>query len=365
MYLWELEKWPNFSWDKKKISEMLISVRHQQGRLLGMADTLGFDVKSPVVLDAMTADIIKSSEIEGIALNADDVRSSVAWQLGIDRAGVPSSDRYIEGVVEVMFDAVHHYDVTLTKERLFGWHQALFPSSSRLDHITVGNWRQGNSPMQVVSGKYGKEKVHYEAPPSKAVPLMMDDLLQWVETSDTDPMLKAAIAHLWFVTIHPFSDGNGRLARTITDMLLAKSDNTPFRFYSMSAQIALARKEYYDILERSQSGTLDITEWIGWFLGKMELAIDSAMETISRTLRKASFWESNRHISMNERQTKMINMLWDGFEGNLTTSKWAKINKCSTDTALRDLQDLVAKGILARTDAGGRSTSYELTGKQV
>lgn len=358
MYLWECEEWPKFQWDDQKVNQLLVCVRHQQGRLLGMADMLGFDVKSPVVLDAMTSDIIKSSEIEGIALNADDVRSSVAWQLGIDRVGVPSSDRYIEGVVDVMFDAVHHYEEPLTQARLFRWHSALFPNPGRLARITVGNWRQGS--MQVVSGRYGKEKVHYEAPSSVDVPRMMSDLLQWVNTADLDSVLKAAVAHLWFVSIHPFSDGNGRLARTITDMLLAKADATPYRFYSMSTQIALARKEYYDILERTQKGSLDITEWMLWFLGRMDVAINKAMVTIERTLNKATFWENHRHVAMNERQTKMVNMLWDGFEGKLTSSKWAKINKCSPDTALRDLQDLVAKGILVRTESGGRSTGYEL-----
>ena len=240
MYIWENKNWPNFQWDEQKINELLVRVRHQQGRLLGMADTLGFDVKSPVVLDAMTSDIIKSSEIEGIALNADDVRYSVAWQLGIDRVGVPSSDRYIEGVVDVMFDTVHHYDEPLTQERLFKWYSALFPNLGRLAHITVGDWRQGD--MQVVSGQYGKEKVHYESPPSKDVPQMMTELLQWINSKEIDPVLKAAIVHLWFVSIHPFSDGNGRLARSITDMLLAKADATPYRFYSLSTQIALARK---------------------------------------------------------------------------------------------------------------------------
>lgn len=360
MYLWEKEDWPHFVWDNRKINEVLIPLRHRQGRLLGMAETLGFDVKSPVVLDAMTADIIKSSEIEGIRLNPDDVRSSVAWQLGIDRIGVPSVDRYIEGVVDVMFDAVHNYDKPLSQDRLFDWHFALFPNPNPLAHITVGNWRQGKETMQVVSGRYGKEKVHYEAPPSSAVPQMMADLLQWINDTDFDPVLKAAVAHLWFVTIHPFSDGNGRLARTITDMLLAKADATPYRFYSMSAQIAMERQEYYEMLEQTQKGSLDITQWIVWFVKMVDKAIESSIETISRTLSKASFWESNRHIAMNERQTKMINMLWDGFEGKLTTSKWAKINKCSTDTALRDIQDLVRKRILERTDAGGRSTGYEL-----
>ena len=347
-------------WDNRKINEVLIPLRHRQGRLLGMAETLGFDVKSPVVLDAMTADIIKSSEIEGIRLNPDDVRSSVAWQLGIDRIGVPSVDRYIEGVVDVMFDAVHNYDKPLSQDRLFDWHYALFPNPNPLAHITVGNWRQGEETMQVVSGRYGKEKVHYEAPPSSAVPQMMADLLQWINDTDLDHVLKAAVAHLWFVAIHPFSDGNGRLARTITDMLLAKADATPYRFYSMSAQIAIERQDYYEMLEQTQKGSLDITQWIVWFVKMVDKAIESSIETISRTLSKASFWENNRHIAMNERQTKMINLLWDGFEGKLTTSKWAKINKCSTDTALRDIQDLVGKGILVRTDAGGRSTGYEL-----
>lgn len=360
MYIWQQKSWPQFKWDEQIINEALVQVRHQQGRLLGMAEMLGFDVKSPLVLNAMTSDIIKSSEIEGIALNANDVRSSVAWQLGMDRAGVPSSDRYVEGVVQVMFDAVHHYDEVLTPDRLFNWHSALFPNPSRLEHITVGDWRQSDAPMQVVSGRYGKEKVHYEAPPSNVVPQMMSELLQYVNTANIDGVLKASIAHLWFVSIHPFSDGNGRLARTITDMLLARADQSPDRFYSMSAQIAQDRKKYYNILEQTQKGNLDITEWLSWFLGEMKMAISAAMDTIGRILNKANFWENHRHVSMNERQTKIINMLWDGFEGKLTSSKCAKINKCSSDTALRDLQDLVAKGILVRTEEGGRSTGYIL-----
>jgi len=360
MYIWELDKWPEFHWDEQKINDLLVSVRHRQGRLLGMADMLGFEVQSPVILDSMTSDIIKSSEIEGIALNADDVRSSVAWQLGMDHLGVPSSDRYIEGVVDVMFEAVHHYNEPMSSERLFRWHSALFPNPGRLAHITVGNWRQGEAPMQVVSGRYGNEKVHFEAPPSKEVPRMMAELTQWINDADVDNMLKAGIAHLWFVSIHPFSDGNGRLARTLTDMLLARADATPYRFYSMSTQIALARKEYYGILERTQKGRLDITEWLLWFLGRIETALTVAMETIEHTMSKASFWENNRHVVMNERQTRMVNMLWDGFEGKLSSSKWAKINKCSSDTALRDIQDLIAKGILVRTEDGGRSTGYML-----
>lgn len=355
MYIWEHKEWPHFHWDETQIGTILAEVRHRQGRLLGMAETLGFDVKSPVMLDAMVSDVIKSSEIEGIALNADDVRSSVAWQLGIDNAGVPSSDRYIEGIVDVMFDAIHNRKTPLTKERLWQWHASLFPNPSRLSHITVGNWRQSDAPMQVVSGRYGKEKVHYEAPPSSVVADMMNDFLQWINTPIVDPMLKAAVAHLWFVSIHPFSDGNGRLARTITDMLLSQSDGTTNRFYSMSAQIAKSRMDYYNMLEQTQKGSLDITGWMVWFFSALETAIDSAIVSISHTLKK-----QHRHVAMNERQAKMINMLWDGFEGKLTTSKWAKINKCSPDTALRDIQDLEAKGILIRTDAGGRSTRYEI-----
>lgn len=359
MYTWENKEWPHFVWDAEQINELLLNVRHQQGRLLGMAETLGFDVKSPMMLDAMTADIITSSEIEGIALNADEVRSSVAWQLGIENLGLPASNRYIEGVVDVMFDAVHHYSDPLTKERLFGWHRALFPSVNRLAHITVGSWRKGE--MQVVSGRYGSEKVHFEAPPVNDVPKMMKELLQWInKEGNVDAVLKAAIAHLWFVSIHPFSDGNGRMARTITDMLLTRADNTPYRFYSMSAQVALQRRSYYDVLERTQKGSLDISEWLLWFLERLNDAITTSMDTVVRTLHKASFWETHRQTVMNERQTRMVNMLWEGFEGKLTSSKWAKINKCSTDTALRDLQDLVAKGILARTEEGGRSTCYAL-----
>lgn len=363
MYIWENSEWPHFQWNPILITEKLGHVRYQQGRLLGMADTLGFDVKSPVVLDIMSADIIKSSEIEGVILNAEEVRSSVAWQLGMDCQGVPASDRYIEGVVEVMFDAVHHYSEPLTGERLFGWHSALFPNQGSRSRITVGDWRQSEAPMQVVSGRYGKETVHYEAPPSRMVPQMMTAFLQWLNSDqEIDSLLKAAIAHLWFVSIHPFSDGNGRLARTITDMLLAKADGTSYRFYSMSAQIAKERMVYYKVLEITQKGFLDITDWMIWFLDALDHAIISAQGIIDRTLRKASFWESHRQTVMNERQNKMVNLLWDGFEGALTSSKWAKICKCSPDTALRDITDLLNKGILEKAPSGGRSTHYVLAG---
>ena len=362
MYIWQNKEWPKFRWNEVQVANKLAQVRHEQGRLLGMMGMLGFDVKNTAILDSMTADIMMSSEIEGITLNADDVRSSVAWQLGIDNVGLPASDRYVEGVVEVMFDAVHNCNEIMTKERLFSWHTSLFPHPNALQHITVGRWRESSSPMQVVSGRYGNEKIHYEAPPSSEVPQMMNVFFEWLrEEQQMDDILMAAIAHLWFVTIHPFSDGNGRLSRTIMDMLLAKADKTPHRFYSMSAAIARDKKNYYDILEKTQKGNLDITEWMLWFLERFNDAIERAMSLTDNILKKAAFWESHRHVAMNARQTKMVNMLWDGFEGKLTTGKWAKINKCSSDTALRDIQDLISKGVLVKNEGEGRSTNYKLS----
>lgn len=362
MYIWQNKEWPKFRWNEVQVANKLAQVRHEQGRLLGMMGMLGFDVKNTAILDSMTADIMMSSEIEGITLNADDVRSSVAWQLGIDNVGLPASDRYVEGVVEVMFDAVHNCNEIMTQERLFSWHTSLFPHPNALQHITVGRWRGSSSPMQVVSGRYGNEKIHYEAPPSSEVPQMMNVFFEWLrEEQQMDDILMAAIAHLWFVTIHPFSDGNGRLSRTIMDMLLAKADKTPHRFYSMSAAIARDKKNYYDILEKTQKGNLDITEWMLWFLERFNDAIERAMSLTDNILKKAAFWESHRHVAMNARQTKMVNMLWDGFEGKLTTGKWAKINKCSSDTALRDIQDLISKGVLVKNEGEGRSTNYKLS----
>lgn len=362
MYIWQNKEWPKFRWNEVQVANKLAQVRHEQGRLLGMMGMLGFDVKNTAILDSMTADIMMSSEIEGITLNADDVRSSVAWQLGIDNVGLPASDRYVEGVVEVMFDAVHNCNEIMTQERLFAWHTSLFPHPNALQHITVGRWRESSSPMQVVSGRYGNEKIHYEAPPSSEVPQMMNVFFEWLrEEQQMDDILMAAIAHLWFVTIHPFSDGNGRLSRTIMDMLLAKADKTPHRFYSMSAAIARDKKNYYDILEKTQKGNLDITEWMLWFLERFNDAIERAMSLTDNILKKSAFWEKHRHVAMNARQTKMVNMLWDGFEGRLTTGKWAKINKCSSDTALRDIQDLINKGVLIKNEGEGRSTNYQLS----
>lgn len=361
MYIWQNKEWPNFRWNESIVANKLSQVKFEQGRLLGIMSMLGFDLKNVTILDAMTSDIVESSNIEGITLNTEDVRSSIAWQLGLDNIGLPTSNRYIEGVVEVMFDAVNNYQKPLTQKRLFSWHTSLFPNANTSKHITVGGWRESALPMQVVSGRHGNETIHYEAPSSNDVPNLMNTFLNWVQKEqDIDMIVKAAIAHLWFVTIHPFSDGNGRIARTIMDMLLAKSDDTQHRFYSMSNIIGKKRKEYYNILEKTQKGNLDITEWLMWFLESLNDAIKDSLSLVEKVRKKSVFWENNRHIAMNERQTKMINMLWDHFEGNLTSSKWAKITKCSSDTALRDIQDLIHKGILIKNDSNGRSTSYRL-----
>ena len=333
-----------------------------EGRIAGMMGGLGFEIQSKTSLDVMTEDVIRSNEIEGILLNADKVRSSVARHLGLPTEGLPEPDHYTEGVVQIMIDAVRNNAVPLSEERLFNWHAALFPTGrSGMIPIRVAGWRVGEERMQVVSGAAGKEKVYYEAPPSSAVPEEMNRFIDWFNTEKrTDPVLKAAIAHLWFVAIHPFDDGNGRLTRTLTDMLLARADGSPRRFYSMSAAILRDRNNYYDLLEYMGKHGLDITRWLLWFLQTMENAIDTAVEKTQRVIRKSLFWQEHRTVALNERQIKVINRLWDGFEGKLNTSKWAKMTKTSTATALRDIQDLVDKGILRRTEEGGRSTNYRL-----
>lgn len=366
IYIWQQEDWANFRWDEKLISYQLGNVRGIQGRLVGKMSSLGFDLKNKAIIDTLTTEVTKSSEIEGQILDSDQVRSSVARHLGMDISGLPEVDRYVDGVVEVMIDATQNYSNLLTQDRLFNWHAALFPTGrSGMHKITIGGWRKDEGgAMQVVSGAMGKEKIHFQAPDSSRVPTEMNDFLLWVNADNKiDPVLKAAIAHLWFVTIHPFDDGNGRLARTIADMFLTRADEMPHRFYSMSSQIRKQRKQYYEILEKTQKGTLDITNWLIWFLECLETALKDAELSLGRVLQKANFWEKNRLVSMNDRQTKMINLLWDGFEGKLTSSKWAKITKSSTDTALRDIQDLVNKGVLRKTDEGGRSTNYELVEK--
>lgn len=362
IYIWQQTDWPDFTWDDAKLSYKLGRVRGLQGRLVGRMSALGFDLKNSAMLDALTADITKSSEIEGEILNVDQVRSSVARHLGIEIEGLPEADRYIDGVVQVMIDATQNYMQPLTAERFFNWHAALFPTGrSGVYKITVADWRQGAEPMQVISGAMGKEKIHYQAPDSDHVPYQMKLFLEWVNGNQKiDPVLKTAIAHLWFVTIHPFDDGNGRISRTITDLFLARADEMPHRFYSMSAEIRKQRKGYYEMLEKTQKGSLDITNWLEWFLDCLEAALLDTEKSISTILQKAAFWDKYRLVSMNERQIKMVNLFWDGFDGKLTSSKWAKITKCSPDTALRDIQDLITKGVFRKTDEGGRSTNYEL-----
>jgi Fic family protein len=362
-FIHEKENWTDFTWDNTKVIVKLGEARNMQGRLLGKMESLGFDLQNKAVLNTLTLDVIKSSEIEGEFLEIEQVRSSIARRLGIDLAGAVESERHIDGIVEMMLDATQRYHLTLTKERLFGWHAALFPSGwSNLYKITVADWRKDTAgPMQVVSGPMGKETVHFQAPSSDRIELEIKRFLDWFENEEeTDLVLKAAITHLWFVTIHPFDDGNGRITRAITDMVLARSDKSIKRFYSMSAQIRLERKQYYEQLENTQKGNSDITDWILWFLQCLINAIETTDETLSKILHKAEFWKLHSTTILNDRQQKIINRLLDGFDGKLTTSKWGKINKCSQDTALRDIQDLIKKDILQKEASGGRSTNYEL-----
>lgn len=363
MYIYELKEWPNFTWDQPKISNLLADVRHLQGRLLGRMEGLGFQLRKEATLQTLTQDVIKTSEIEGEKLDTEQVRSSIARRLGMDIGGAPYIDRSVEGIVEIMLDATGNYNLPLTKERMFNWHAALFPTGRNgLHAITVGKWRDDNKgPMQIVSGPYGKEKVHYEAPAHDKLEKEMARLIKWIEEkNETDLVIKSALAHLWFVTIHPFDDGNGRISRAIADMILARSENTSQRFYSMSSQIKRERKAYYDVLEHSQKANMDITNWLEWFLNCLKRAIIASDETLEVILIKAKFWETHAGESFNDRQRKVINQLLDGFEGKLNSSKWAKFTKCSQDTALRDINDLLERGILAKDDAGGRSTGYHL-----
>lgn len=363
IYIWQYPEWPSFTWNDSRLIALLSEVRNLEGMIQGMMDGLGFNVQSMTALNVMTEDVLRSNEIEGVILNSDKVRSSIARHLGIDTAGLPQPDHYTEGVVQIMMDAVTNCNKPLTPERLFNWHAALFPTGrSGMYPITVGAYRTGGEPMQIVSGAMGKEKVHFEAPPSDVVPDMMTDFLTWINSDNTviDPVLKAAVAHLWFVAIHPFDDGNGRLTRTITDMQLAKADGFPLRFYSMSAEILREKKAYYEILEHTTSNSTDITEWLEWFLNTMKSSILRAKETVKRVVCKSSFWQRHREIPMNERQVRVVNMLWDGFTGKLTSSKWAKITKTSQATALRDITDLIEKGILTAAADGGRSSNYLL-----
>ncbi|HEX4999945.1 MAG TPA: Fic family protein [Terriglobia bacterium] len=363
LYIHELPDWPVFHWDRDAVAETLAEVRHRQGRLLGRMEGLGFQLKKEAALETMTIDVVKTSEIEGERLDVGQVRSSMARRLGMDIAGAVPADRHVEGVVEMMMDATGNYRAPLSRERLFGWHAALFPTGySGMRKIPVGGWRDDASgPMQVVSGPMGRERVHYEAPAAERLDAEMEKFIAWVNAEDeVDPVLKSAIAHLWFVTIHPFEDGNGRIARAIADSLLARGENSAQRFYSMSAQIRLERNAYYEILERTQKGSLDITDWLLWFIRCLGHAFNSTETTLAGVLRKARFWETHSGVGLNDRQRLMIRKLLEGFEGKLTSSKWAALTKCSQDTASRDIQDLIEKGIFVKEAAGGRSTSYAL-----
>ncbi len=363
VYIHEKDDWTDFSWNEKLISKELAETRNLQGRLLGKMESLGFDQQDEAVLNTLTLEIVKSSEIEGEILDLEQVRSSVARRLGIELAGAIESERHIDGIVEMMLDATQRYSLPITKDRLFGWHSLLFPTGwSNMYKITVADWRKDSTgPMQVVSGAMGKEKVHFEAPSSERIDSEIETLIHWIESeNEIDPVLKSAIVHLWFITIHPFDDGNGRITRALTEMLLARSDNSVKRFYSMSSQIRIQRKQYYQILEKTQKGTSEITDWILWFLECLKNSFESTSELLSKILIKAEFWKINSKTILNKRQQKMLNKLLDGFDGKLTTSKWGKICKCSQDTALRDIQDLIKKDILQKEKSGGRSTNYEL-----
>lgn len=362
-YIHQIEEWPAFKWDQERLVPLLAIIRHKQGRLLGRMESLGFSLQDEAVLKTLTLDILKSHEIEGEMLNSDQVRSSIARRLGMDIGGLVPLDRNVEGAVEMMLDATRHYNEPLSNERLFNWHAALFPTGrSGMYKINVAAWRDSSKgPMQVVSGPLGRERVHFEAPDAPLLDTEMSRLIGWFNDEvKTDPVLKAGIAHLWFVTIHPFDDGNGRIARAIADMQLARSDGTHQRFYSMSAQIQRERKTYYDMLEATQKATLDITNWLEWFLSCLDRALINTEGTLVGVLRKARFWEKHTETQLNARQRLMLNKLLDGFEGKLTTSKWAKIAKCSSDTALRDIQDLTDRGTLIKDSSGGRSTNYLL-----
>ena len=359
MYIHERKDWTKFTWNAEVITPLLGEVRHKQGKILGVMQGLGFRLQEETVLKTLTLDVVKSSEIEGEKLNPEQVRSSIARRLGIEIAGAVPAERDVEGVVEMLLDATQNYETLLDDERLFGWHAALFPTGrSGMYKIKTAAWR--DDAMQVTSGPMGKETVHFDAPTAERVPTEMSLFLNWFNANnDIDPVLKAAYAHLWFVTIHPFEDGNGRITRAITDMQLARADKSKQRFYSMSAQIQAERNKYYDILEHTQKGDLDITAWLEWFLKCLLRSMSQTDETISLTLKRAQFWERHHTQDFNARQQKILQMLLDDFYGKLNVSKYAKITKVSTDTALRDIQDLVGKNILEQ-EGSGRSTSYKL-----
>lgn len=363
-YIWQASDWPNWRYDLAALAGPLAEVSRAQGLLLGRLSDVGMALRDQASLSALTEDAVKTSEIEGEQLNVESVRSSIARRLGVDIGALAPVDRHVEGVVEMVLDATANCHAPVSRGRLFGWHAALFPTGhSGLAKIKVGAWRDdAGGPMQVVSGPLGRQRVHFEAPPADRLATETGRFLDWVSTeSGESPLIKAGLAHLWFVTLHPFDDGNGRIARAVGDLLLARADGSPQRFYSLSAQIQRERKAYYDILERIQKGTLDVTDWLAWFLDALHRAVDQAQHALDAVLAKARFWQRFAGTPMNERQVKLLNRMLDGFEGKLTTSKWAAIAKCSPDTALRDINELLALDVLRKAAAGGRSTHYELS----
>ncbi len=363
MYIYNNPNWPNFEWNSEKLLPLLSLVRNKQGLLIGKMSVLGFDLRNEANLQILTQEIVKSTEIEGEVLDKEQVRSSVARRLGLEISGLVNSERNVDGIVDLMLDAITNYDKELSKERLFSWHASLFPEGrSGMYNIKAGSWRDDSTgPMQVVSGALGKEKVHYQAPPAETLEKEMQQFIRCFNLNQKeDFVLKAAVAHLWFVTVHPFEDGNGRISRALSDMLLARSDEQTNRFYSMSTQIRKERNSYYEILEKTQKGAMEITNWLEWFLICLLHSIENSEKLLEKIIFKHSFWIKHTGLTINDRQRKVLNLLMDDFEGALSTTKWAKIGKCSQDTALRDIQDLMEKGILMKSPQGGRSTNYEL-----
>lgn len=365
IHVWQASDWPNWRYDLAALVQPMAEVSLAQGLLMGRLADIGMALRDQASLAALTEDVVKTSAIEGEPLDVGSVRSSIARRLGVDIGALAPVDRHVEGVVEMVLDASSNSQAPVTRERLFGWHAALFPTGySGLSKLQVGDWRDdAGGPMQVVSGRIGRERVHFEAPPAQRLEAEMDRFLNWVNGPTREPaLIRAGLGHLWFVTLHPFDDGNGRIARAIGDLLLARADGSPQRFYSLSAQIQRERQAYYEMLERTQKGSLDVTAWLLWFLAALQRAVDQALITLDAVLIKARSWQRWATLPLNERQIKLLNRLLDGFDGKLTSSKWAAIAKCSPDTALRDINDLLARGVLRKTEGGGRSTGYELEG---